>query len=222
MADRILGFAVQGIAGGIGLASESIKAHNSNKRAKSQTREASVQSSAEGSHSSPADESHPFEENDENLRALDDAQDEILPLENPGSHEKPIRDVKILIDIFLQKHPLPDLAGPPPIPRLPYPVVLPQRRPENRSRGFIRAYAPILMNADIDQAMFLDFLELFDKASQASPLLNAINLAGLAFSFLPFGISMAISVAIAISVKVAMEMQGRSRYEIILTFIISC
>jgi hypothetical protein len=223
MADQIISFAVKGVASGIGLASESIKAHRDKKRAKSQTREAGSRSpaelsrspSADPSLSRSADEKHPFEENDENQWALDDAQDDLLPAYSPpttpGSLEKPIRDVKILIDIFFQKHPLPNLADLPPIPRLPYPVVLPQRRPENRSRGFIRAYAPVLMNAGIDQATFLNYLELFDKASQASPWLNAINLAGLAFSFLPMGISMAISVAIAISVKVAMEMQSRSR-----------
>ncbi|CZR64616.1 uncharacterized protein PAC_14514 [Phialocephala subalpina] len=215
MADNIISFAVKGIAGGIGLASESISAHRANKRAKSQMREEQSKSPAPLSRPSSHNEKHPFEENDEDQWALDDAQDELLPTRSPpttpGSPEKPIRDVKVLIDIFIQSHPLPNYADLPPPPHLPYPVVLPQRRPKNRSRGFIRAYAPVLMNAGIDQATFLDYLELFDKASQASPWLNAINLAGLAFSFLPMGISMAISVAIAMSVKVAMEMQSRSR-----------
>lgn len=214
MADQIISFAVKGIAGGIGLASESISAHRANKRAKSQIREGS-RSPAPLSRSSSHDEEHTLEENDEDQWALDDAQDELLPAHSPpttlGSPEKPIRDVKVLIDIFIQAHPLLNYADLPPPPHLPFSVVLPQRRPKNRSRGFIRAYAPVLMNAGIDQATFLDYLELFDKASQASPWLNAINLAGFAFSFLPAGISMAISVAIAISVKVAIEMQSRSR-----------
>jgi hypothetical protein len=67
------------------------------------------------------------------------------------------------------------------------------------------------MDSRIDQTTFSDFLDLFDKASAASPWLNAINLAGLAFSFLPHGISMTISVAIGIAVKAAMEMQSRKR-----------
>lgn len=215
MADRIIPFAVKGIASAIGLASESITAHKNKKRAKSQTREADSKSPAESGRSPSDEKSRPFEEKDENQWALDDAQEELLPAYSPATTpdatEKPIRDVKILIDIFIQAHPLPNFNDLPPAPRLPFPVVLPQRRPETRSRGFIRAYAPVLMNTGIDQATFLDYLELFDKASQASPWLNAINLAGFAFSFLPAGISMAISVAIAISVKVAMEMQSRTR-----------
>jgi hypothetical protein len=67
------------------------------------------------------------------------------------------------------------------------------------------------MDSGIDQTTFFEFLDLFDRASAASPWLNAINLAGLAFSFLPMGISMAISVAIGIAVKAAMEVQSRAR-----------
>lgn len=213
MADKIISAAVKGIASGIGLASESITAHKNKKRAGSQPGGEQISSQTEPNDSISSNYTYP-EEQDEDQWALDDVQDELIPALAPTtsvSPEKPITDVKILIDMFIQTHLPPNYAELPPTPRLPYPVVLPQRRPKNRSRGFIRAYAPVLMNAGIDQASFLDYLELFDKASQASPWLNAINLAGLAFSFLPSGISIAISVAITISVKVAMEMQSRSR-----------
>ena len=45
--------------------------------------------------------------------------------------------------------------------RLKYPVIIPQRRPNDRERGFIRAYAPDLMHCGIDQATFIDFLDGF-------------------------------------------------------------
>jgi hypothetical protein len=59
-----------------------------------------------------------------------------------------------LEDQFLRNHPIPrELQNQPrPTGRLPLTVVLPQRRPKDRSRGFIRAYAPVLENCGIDQA----------------------------------------------------------------------
>lgn len=61
-------------------------------------------------------------------------------------------------------------AGPPPHPirRIPCPVILPQRRPRNKGRGFVRAYAPVLADCGISQEVFLEFLEKWDKASEVS------------------------------------------------------
>ena len=59
-------------------------------------------------------------------------------------------------------HPAP--TTPRPTAKLPMPVVLPQRRPRNRNRGFVRAYAPVLADQDIDQPLFFDFLDGFEKA----------------------------------------------------------
>lgn len=57
-----------------------------------------------------------------------------------------------------------EMAGPPPenLQRLPCPVIIPQRRPRNKDRGFVRAYAPILQDCGIDQEIFLQFLEYLD------------------------------------------------------------
>ena len=46
------------------------------------------------------------------------------------------------------------------------PIVIPQRRPGSKTRGFIRAYAEVLSDYDIDQDTFLTFLKSFHKASQ--------------------------------------------------------
>ncbi|PYI00304.1 hypothetical protein BO78DRAFT_330356, partial [Aspergillus sclerotiicarbonarius CBS 121057] len=94
---------------------------------------------------------------------------------------------------------------------LPYPVVLPQRRPKTRSRGFIRAYAPILSSFGITEPMFLDFLSTANKSCQAKGWLGLINLAALGAMFLPHGISLVVSVAVQIATSVVVEVDGRRR-----------
>ncbi len=63
-------------------------------------------------------------------------------------------------------------AGSPPQPphRIPCPVIIPQRRPRNKDRGFVRAYAPVLADCGISQDVFLQFLEDWDKASKVGSL----------------------------------------------------
>jgi hypothetical protein len=43
------------------------------------------------------------------------------------------------------------------------PVIIPERRPRHRRRGFLRAYAPLLENCQINQTTFLSFLKGFDE-----------------------------------------------------------
>lgn len=90
-------------------------------------------------------------------------------------------------------------------------MVLPQRRPKDRSRGFIRAYAPLLENAGIDQAQWLEFLDMFQKSSAANPWISAINMAQFATIAIPNGIGIAVGVAIQLITKAAIEMQSRER-----------
>ena len=61
------------------------------------------------------------------------------------------------------KYPSPTFSAAP--PKLSCPVVIPQRRPGSKTRGFMRAYAPVLADYDIDEKAFLDFLKAFHKAS---------------------------------------------------------
>lgn len=62
------------------------------------------------------------------------------------------------------------MAGPPPQPiqRLPCPVIIPQRRPRNKDRGFVRAYAPVMEGCGIGQDVFLKFQEDWLTASRVS------------------------------------------------------
>ncbi|EEA19966.1 conserved hypothetical protein [Talaromyces marneffei ATCC 18224] len=92
-----------------------------------------------------------------------------------------------------------------------FPVVIPQRRPQSKKRGFIRSYAPDLANMGIDQATWLDFIETFNEASLANPWINALNLASIATCALPSAIGFAVSLAIMVATNIAMETQARYR-----------
>ena len=85
-------------------------------------------------------------------------------------------------------------SGTRPIPQA---VLIPQRRPGNRQRGFIRAYAPILNEyAGINQDMFMDFLSDFDKASKSSPIFDVINMACFGIGMVPSTICLAVSTTV--------------------------
>ena len=219
MADKVIGFAVRGVAAGIGLASESIHHHKEKKR---ERKLAESGANAQGNSSSASlpnicdpDDEGPREEGDEEQWQLDEAQDDIAP-QPPQVQEKKktTRNLVVIVEEFICKYPPPQYGDLAAVPRLlALPVILPQRRPKGRSRGFIRAYAPVLADCGIDQAMFLDFLETFNQATEASPWINAINLAGIAGFFVSPAISIAITVAIQIAMKVATEVDSRRRFE---------
>jgi hypothetical protein len=155
-------------------------------------------------------EEHELEEGDEEQWELDDAQDELLEREPLGPKtRKFVKNPQTTVQNFIDDYPLPQ--GYNPHGRLTLPVIIPQRRPKDRLRGFIRAYAPELMNNDIDQDMFLDFLETLHLASQPSPWINAINLAGFATIPLVFPIGQAVSIAIMLTVSLMKNMDSRKR-----------
>lgn len=90
-----------------------------------------------------------------------------------------------------------------------YPVILPQRRPKNRARGFVRAYAPDLMEVGIDQATFMAFLDGFEKSVSKSPLLGVVNLAGGLAGLIPSYIAPPIGIAVQLTAGVAQEVLNR-------------
>lgn len=97
--------------------------------------------------------------------------------------------------------------------QLSLPVILPQRRPKDRSRGFVRAYAPDLARCGIDQEMFLRFIDDFNNSTGANPMLLTINLAswGVQMAPIPSAIAMAAGGAIHYASFAAMELQARLR-----------
>lgn len=111
--------------------------------------------------------------NDEAAWELDDMAERVAPLSHAGSEtslaagegeseEAKVKKEEQMIRDLLR------MAGTPPQPvrRLPCPVIIPQRRPRNKDRGFVRAYAPVLDECGIGQDVFLKFLKDWLAASK--------------------------------------------------------
>lgn len=103
-------------------------------------------------------------------------------------------------------------------PRLPFPVIIPQRRPGTKSRGFIRAYAPVLSSHNLSATDFLSFLEAFHAASQASPILNivAIGCQIASTATTPDPITSSVLFAASLVAEAAKEVQERWRANVFL------
>lgn len=153
------------------------------------------------------------EEEDEEAWQLDEAQRELVGGPSNEQPKKEKEDVKSLVDKFLSNHPPPAYGQ---RAQLPCPVILPQRRPRDKKRGFVRAYAPVLEDCGIDQATFLEFLETFEAASLADMWLQVINMSAGVVGFVPGPITMGISMSVQVTVGIAMEVQRRSRSVIVL------
>jgi hypothetical protein len=197
---------VRGAATGIGMASEGYQAYKERK------------ANPDSPSSQPSEDTR--DEADEQAWQLDDAQEELLsrdPQAPSGAYghlsaearEAIAKNPRQQAELFLARYPPPSAHEP--IARIPFPVILPQRRPKDRSRGFVRAYAPVLDDCGIEQAMFLDFIETFDRASQASPWIQTINLATVFTSFLPLTSAIVVSRVINKATDVAIELHARSR-----------
>ncbi|KAI5197063.1 hypothetical protein AUEXF2481DRAFT_91290 [Aureobasidium subglaciale EXF-2481] len=201
MAQLISGI-VETIGGGIGLASESYKAHKANK-IRLQPDEASQQPEPSPGRERPANE---FEEE---AWELDEAQDELVGIPRNREADEPA-DPATFAETFISRLPpysFEDL--PASQEKLPFPIIIPQRRPTDRSRGVVRAYPPILSDRGIDQATFIDFIETFNKSTQASKWIAALNLASIGTIWLPTVTSILVSMAITAVTTAAMEVQGR-------------
>ncbi|MCJ1403601.1 hypothetical protein MMC11_006824 [Xylographa trunciseda] len=93
--------------------------------------------------------------------------------------------------------------------RLIRPVIIPQRRPEDKSRGWLRAYAPALMDCGIDQDEFIYFLDSFNEASKSSPYLDVVNIAALGVGFAPGITPMIVSMAVPVATRFAKQAQTK-------------
>ncbi|KAF6825913.1 hypothetical protein CPLU01_10003 [Colletotrichum plurivorum] len=140
---------------------------------------------------------------------IDDAEKE-----STKDQKKPPKQSKDPVELakaFLQRHPGQTEPNSESQEMLALPVVLPQRRPEQRSRGFVRAYAPVLADAGVDQRTFLDFVDTFNKSLEPSPWINALNLAGLADLPLPEPATLLFGIAVDLAVEAALEANSRVR-----------
>lgn len=114
-------------------------------------------------------------EGDEANWALDEAAEQVV---TPGAEEDPKLKYGIMAQPTIESFSAVVMAKCPPLNHptnpLQRPVIIPQRRPGARDRGFIHAYAPDLAEKGISQEAFLSFIQNFHAASQASPLLNVV------------------------------------------------
>ncbi|KAE8449808.1 hypothetical protein EG329_007284 [Mollisiaceae sp. DMI_Dod_QoI] len=153
------------------------------------------------------------EDDDEELWEMDEATAELTETNTEEEARGP-QDMNQITDAFMRSHPPPAYTpGSAGIKRgqLPCPVILPQRRPRDKKRGFVRAYAPVLEDCGIDQATFLDFLKTFHTSCKEDPWLQVVNLAAMAVGFVPSPIAMGVGIAVQFAVGVAMEVQRRTR-----------
>ena len=144
---------IRSVSGAVGLASESIKSRKTERQSPqgerpTAPRSESAHAVSESLSTSQADEAGGDLENEWNL---DDAQDQVAE-----GQTRTAVDAEPKLTFFEKYCQKTDRlsAG-----QLALPVVLPQRRPRDRSRGFIRAYAPMLQDVSIDQTTWLDFLD---------------------------------------------------------------
>jgi hypothetical protein len=122
----------------------------------------------EDRHTAPSELREPGDEDfsDDEQWALD--LDEAQQGQIVGQEQDATTDVDHLLQDFATRHPAPDAQGPL-FGKLPMPAILPQRRPESRHRGFVRAYAPVLQDCGIDQGAWIEFLDGFEKSIKANP-----------------------------------------------------
>ncbi|KAH7395406.1 hypothetical protein DE146DRAFT_106815 [Phaeosphaeria sp. MPI-PUGE-AT-0046c] len=203
-----IGGFVRGIASGIGLATESYQHHKDKKAFKTEA------GSDNENHASVADEVHGQLHNDQLSQQmdeasweLDEAQDQILGdgTGQPVALEDELAD---LANSFLAIH---DYSPHHSTNQLALPVVITQRRPNSRTKGFVRAYSPLLEDVDINQTAFLDFVDKLNKSLAPSPWLEAINLAAVAGHTVPAPFTVMISIAAKKAADAASELHSRSK-----------
>ena len=195
--------AVKGIGSLIGLATEA-HAHRKEKKA-AEKGNATAQDST--TISTIQDSPYDNEQADEEDWALDDASVELSA--EPPAYEEFGSDLSTAKAAVTDTS---EIALTHTIKPLPCPVILPQRRPQTKSRGFVRAYAPLLGECKgIDEATFLNFLKDFHRESQASPVFKAVNIAGMVAGSVPSVIAMAVSISVQATMRTGIEVQSRQR-----------
>ena len=103
------------------------------------------------------------------------------------------------------------------IQKLPFPVIVPQRRPGTKTRGFVRAYSPVLEGSGISQDAFLGFLKNLHKAAQASPIFDVVMIATAIVGAYPDPIVGLGVQAVQVAAGIGQEIQERYRTNKFLT-----
>ncbi|CAI6227655.1 unnamed protein product [Periconia digitata] len=207
----ILGAVTKGISSGIGAASEKYYDRKERKAALAEGKSSSSNTSSE-SQINLVNPAEPGAEtaDDERIWTLDEAAGPPPSYHSLGHGQQPgpertVSDLARHVVSLADQH---DLTNSTP-PRLPYPIIIPQRRPGARGRGFARAYPPDLEAFGIDQEAFLQIFQNFEEASEASPWLKTLYLSAGVIGMIPGHITMAISFSLQAVSGTAMDYQKR-------------
>ncbi|CAD6565111.1 MAG: hypothetical protein ASARMPREDX12_005695 [Alectoria sarmentosa] len=98
--------------------------------------------------------------------------------------------------------------------KLPFPVIVPQRRPRTKARGFVRAYPPVFEETGISQDAFLSFLKKLHKAAQASPIFDVVVIATAIAGAYPDPIVGLAVQAVQVAAGIGQEMQESEQLEV--------
>ncbi|KAI8948037.1 hypothetical protein F4801DRAFT_604713 [Xylaria longipes] len=204
------GTIVRGIASGIGLAAEAYHHHKEKKarKAKESESDPSLTSQPATLGDSDAQPATLSQRVDEAAWQLDDAQQQAMEDVAPPPYATSEQQPSELAATFFQRHSLLPTLGPG-TQQLTLPVIITQKRPGKRTRGFIRAYAPVLDDVGINEATFLEFIDDLNKAVLPSPWIQAINLASLAGMAVPEPFTVLISIAVQQAANAASAAHSR-------------
>lgn len=151
------------VGAGIGFAKEYSADRKANK-ATSETPEHESDKADDGSE----EDSHAW------AQAIDEAQMEVQP-RSANANDAHFNEDSLTR--FLERHPPPPYKQQQPVGNLAMPVILPQRRPHSRTRGWVRGYAPVLADAGVDQAAWVEFLDQFEESLNNNNVFWAANAA---------------------------------------------
>lgn len=203
-----IGGLVRGIASGIGLATESYQHHKEKKTSNPEagSNNESQPAVPDAGHV-PQDHANLSQQMDEATWELDEAQDQASG-DGPGRPITSGAEPGELVNSFLVAHGQSSQYS---TGQLSLPVVITQRRPNNRTKGFVRAYSPILEDVGISQTAFLDFIDQLNTSLAPSPWLEAINLAAAAGHSVPVPFGIMISMAAKKTADAASQIHSRSK-----------
>ena len=206
------GLLAKGVTGLVGLATEVHKYQKDKKAATAENTAQQPERSFPNPNSQrlppPPPAGHLSDADDERLHELDDLSHEIG--DEPPTYDDVVPSSSMAKSFNVDKKALSaPVHG---VRPLPYPIILPQRRPGSKGRGFIQAYPPSIGEyKGIDQDQFLGFLKEFHQQSQASHIFEVIIVGAEGAKWAPSAIAMVVGTGVQIGAVGARELHSRSR-----------
>ncbi|KAK7216346.1 hypothetical protein V2G26_004349 [Clonostachys chloroleuca] len=124
-----------------------------------------------------------------------------------GVGKDPAR-ISTLVEAFLAVHRPLERQTPAP---LPFAVIIPQRRPESRQRGFVPAYAPCLAPCGISEDAFMQFHEFYNESLRYSNAIKVVTVAAGAAGLVPSITATVVSLTVGAAAQTAASLQSRQR-----------